>query len=52
MRPVWSRILFTLAAMGARCCVAAHDEHPAERTCEFHGWSHDCSHDRVALRPF
>ena len=30
-RPLWSRILFTLADMGERCCVPLGHLHPAER---------------------
>lgn len=44
-RPRWSRILFTLTALGARCCVLARDEHPAE-PCTWHGLFHDCWRER------
>ena len=52
MRPLWARILFTLAAMGERCCVGARDEHPAERLCAFHGSTHDCWRERRLMRAF
>lgn len=53
-RPLWSRILLTLAPMGARCGTDAHDERPADLPhCFFHGTRHaDCWRNRTVGKAF